>query len=356
MAGGDASSVALFWGSAAVGFAPFICFFFQIVFPKSQLLIVSTTSAFFFLCSSLFASLLWFILDPAIGLSGPWSAIIPGVFFQFIFRCAFVALYHKVESVIDFSLEKTEEEHDRAAAAATSNGNSSNNNNNNNNSTETEHTDIQAAKRNLALNDAACGLAAGTGFGGLHALLMFGSLLASESADAGVLYQPSCPMVPSLVVSAINTFCFFFLDILWMLFTFFGMRRRLLFPRGGGFLDDINPLSRQFGSYFGNTRVGGNQALLLVLISHFAAAGFTTFNSFQHGCVISLSTLPVVVLVVAWLFWSGVSKIYMPLPHSTARLSLPASYSYGSHVGNTPMAAAAGGEEDAVERMRARDD
>jgi hypothetical protein len=348
---GDPATVALVWGSAAVGFAPFICFFFQIVFPKSQLLIVSTTSAFFFLLASLFASLLWFILDPAIGLSSAWSAIVPGVFFQFIFRCAFVTLYHKVESVIDFSLEKTEEEQGRATSARNTRNDDSDDND------TTERTDIQAVKRNLALNDAACGLAAGTGFGGLHAILLFGSLLASESADAGVLFQPSCPRLPSLLVSAINTFCFFFLDILWMLLTFFGMRRRLLFPRGGGFLADINPMRRQFGAYFGNTRTGGNQALLVVLISHFAAAGLTTFNSFQHGCVVSLSSLPVVVLVVAWLFWSGVSKIYMPLPHSNARLSLPASFSYGSNVGNTPTAPGGGlGQEDVVERIRGRDD
>lgn len=312
-------------------------------------MIVSTTSAFFFLLAALCASFFWFLLDPTIGLGGAWSALLPGVFFQFIFRCAFVALYHKVESVIDFSLEKTEEEQGRAA-----NGGGSRNGNDNNHAGQ--HTDLQAAKRTLALNDAASGIAAGTGFGGLHAVLLFGSLLAFETADAGVLYQPSCPKVPSLLVSALNAFCFFFLDIFWMLLTFFGMRRRLLFPRGGGFLADINPMSRQFGAYFGNTRVGGNQALLVVLLSHLAAAGFTTFNSFQYGCLISLTTVPATLLVVAWLFWCGVSKIYMPLPHSNARLSLPASFSYGSHVGNTPTAAGGPGTEDMVERIRGRDD
>jgi Aph-1 protein len=314
---------ALVWGSAAIGFAPFICFFFQIVFPKSQLLIISTTSAFFFLLASLFASIFWYILDPVIGLSSAWSALIPGIFFQFIFRAGFVALYHKVESVIELSFEKTEEEQQLAV-----NGDDPN---------PTEHADLQAAKNKLSLNDAACGLAAGTGFGGLHALLLFGSLLASETSDVGVLYQPSCPKVPALLVSALNTFCFFFLDIFWMLFIFFGMRRRLLFPRGGGSLADINPLSRPFGHYFGNTRAGGNQALITVLVTHTMAAGFTTFNVFQYGCVFSLTTLPVLTMVVAYIFWSGVSKIYMPLPHSNVRLSLPASFSYGG--GTTPTAA-----------------
>ncbi|KAL3932679.1 MAG: hypothetical protein SGARI_003896 [Bacillariaceae sp.] len=232
-------------------------------------------------------------------------------------------------SVIELSIEKTEEEQQHV----TSTGNVDPN--------PTEHTDLQAAKQKLSLNDAACALAAGTGFGGLHAILLFGSLLASETTDVGVLYQPSCPKVPALLVSALNTFCFFFLDIFWMLLTFFGMRRRLLFPRGGGSLADINPLSRPFGHYFGNTRVGGNQALLTVLVTHTLAAGFTTFNVFQYGCVFSLTLLPAVTAVVAYIFWSCVSKIYMPLPHSNVRLSLPASFSYGG--GNTPTAAAAAG-------------
>jgi hypothetical protein len=240
-----------------------------------------------------------------------------------MFRCGFVALYHKVEAVIELSFEKTEEEQQEAVQHEEEGD---------------QHADLQAAKLKLALNDAACGLAAGTGFGGLHALLLFGSLLASETSDAGVLYQPSCPRVPALLVSALNTFCFFFLDIFWMLFTFFGMRRRLLFPRGGGSLPDINPLSRPFGHYFGNTRAGGNYALLTVLLTHSMAAGFTTFNAFQYGCVFSLTTLPVLTLIVAYVFWSGVSKIYIPLPHSNVRLSLPESFSYGG--ANTPTAAA----------------
>ena len=306
-------AMALVWGSAFIGFAPLACFFFQIVFPKPQLLIVSITAAFFYLLAASSASLCWYILDPTIGLSGPWAAIIPGVFFSFTFRCIFVRVYHKVETVIEASIEKSEEE--RSGASGDNN----------------ESTSV--AKNRLALNDAACGLAAGVGFGGMHAILLFGSLLASETSDVGILYQPSCPKVPALTVSGINTFCFFFLDIFWMLFTFFGMRRRVLFPRGGGALADINPFSRRFGSYFGNTRIGGNNALLVCLITHFCASGFTTFNAFQFGCVFSMTTLPLLTLIVAYLFWSGVSNIYMPLPHSNQRLSLPASFSYGSHAG-----------------------
>jgi hypothetical protein len=314
----DADTKALVWGSAAIGFAPFACMFFQIVFPKPQLLIVSITAAFFYLLAASAASFCWYILDPIIGLDNAWSAIIPGVFFQFIFRCLFVTIYHKVENVIEASIAMSEEE---------------------SNSSSQDDDAVQASKNRLALNDMACGVAAGVGYGGMHAILMFGSLLASETYDAGVLYQGSCPKVPTITVSSLNTFCFFFLDLFWMLFTFFGMRRRVLFPRGGGALADINPLSRQFGSYFGNTRMGGNNALLVCLITHFCAAGFSTFNAFQFGCVFSLTLIPLTTLVVGYVFWSGISKIYIPLPNSNVRLSLPASFSYGSHVGEGVLGA-----------------
>ena len=312
----SADSKALVFGSAAIGLAPFFCLFFQIIFPKPQLLIVSITAAFFYLLAASAASLCWYIVDPVIGLGGAWAAIIPGVFFQFIFRSLFAHTYFKVENVIEASIAQSQSEEEE-----------------NNNENDGNDDAIQPVKQRLALNDVACGLAAGVGFGGMHAILLFGSLLASETFDAGVLYQPSCPKVPTLTVSSLNTFCFFFLDIFWMLFTFFGMRRRVLFPRGGGALSDINPLSRPFGSYFGNTRMGGNNALLVCLVTHFLASGFTTFNAFQSGCVFSLTLVPVTTLVVAYLYWSGISKIYLPLARSNVRLSLPASFSYGSHAG-----------------------
>jgi hypothetical protein len=292
-----------------------LCLFFQVTFPKSQLIIVFTTSAFFFLLAGLSASIIWYVLDPLIGLGGAWSALLPGVVCQFIFRCLFVSLYHRVELVIEQSIERGEQEgedEDEGGGGGDSN------------------EQLEAAKLKLELNDVACGLAAGTGFGGMHAILLYGTLLASESADLGVLYQPSCPYLPALIVSALNCFHFCVLDVFWMLLTFFGMRRRLIFPRGGGTLNEINPWRRRFGHYFGNTRTGGNMALLTVLIGHFSAAGFTTFNQFQYGCAFSLSFVPAVVLVTAYLFWSGVSKIYVPLPNSTQRLTLPASFSYGS--------------------------
>jgi Aph-1 protein len=343
-----ADTVALIWGSGMVAFAPLVCLFFQIAYPKSQLIIVATTSAFFFLLSVLSASVIWYILDPLIGLDSFASSLIPGVVCQFVGRCSFCSLYFKMEHVIEESLEKSEErEHARTQARrrqqqaqapgpTTGNGTGPA-------VVEERSSEVDAAKLRLELNDASCGLTAGIGFGGMHAILLYGTLLASESSDFGALYQPSCPYMPTLIVSALHCFFFFILDLFFMALTFFGMRRRLIFPRGGGALRDLDMntsnaaasptsttiRSRSFGGYFGNTRSGGNMALWWAFLGHFVASGVTTFNGFEYGCMFSLSLLPVVTLVIAWGFWSGVSKIYMPLPHSTERLSLPASFSYG---------------------------
>ena len=330
-----AESKALVWGSGMIAFAPVACLFFQIVYPKSQLIIVVTTAAFFFLMSSVCAGFAWEMLDPIIGLNGPGSAIIPGVIFQFFFRCGFVAVYHKIEAVIEKTLDQSEQERQERGQRSTSTSN------NNTAGGDATHDIVDSAKLKLELNDVSCGLAAGVGFGGMHAVLLYGTLLASEFNDPGDLYQPSCPYFPSLIVSAINCFIFFGLDIVWMFFTFFGMRRRLIFPRGGGTLSDLNFWRRNFGSYFGNTRSGGNFALLWVIIGHFVAAALTTLNSFEYGCTLSLPSLAAVFVVTAYAFWSGVSKIYLPLPHSTQRLTLPASFSYNSRAEN-----ALNGDED----------
>ena len=300
------TELALKIGSALVAFGPLVSIFSMVVYQKSQLVIVVTSSAFFFLLAAVCASLCWRCFY-AIGLRGPLSAMIPGVVFQFLFRCSFVALYHRVEAFIQTSVEKSAQyaqEHDTTMAGPDGASNDT---------VAMERTEDrskwnEAAKLRLALNDAACGIAAGVGFGGMHAVMLFGTLLASQvSNSVGILYQQSCPAIPSLAVSAINTFLFFILDMFWMLFTFFGMRRRLICHRGETLDDDTS-----VGGWFGNSRTGGNVSLLLCLLSHFVSSVFTSANYFDGGCVVSLPVLGGITLLTAYLFWAGVGRIYMP--------------------------------------------
>ena len=293
--------VSLYLGSALLAFGPFLSLFALIVYQKAQLVIVVTTAAFFFLLGSLVASIFYVIFD-AVGLGGALSAIIPGVLGQFLARCGFVSLYHKVEAVIQESMQRHEEQEQNEA----------------NNSSSNDSEWAQAAKLRLSLNDASCGIAAGVGFGGMHSILMYGSLLAAQiSNGVGVLYQDACPQLPSLLVSGIFCVLFFLLDLFAMLFTFFGVRRRKEYARGQASRDRDDG---RVGAYFGNSRHGGNLALLTALLTHMTASLLTTANWFDNGCIVSLPSVAGVVLVTAYVYWMGCGRIYMPDAQVAERL------------------------------------
>jgi len=327
------AQVALLAGSFLVAFGPMLSIFALIVYHKAQLVILVTTAAFFYLLAATVAATVWFLLDAIMSGGGDGNsssssgaaAIIPGVFFQFLFRCAFTGLYHRVEQVIQTSLKK---QHEQETAAADSNNN---NNNNNNSNTSLHHgepprpppgaaaavasnnnnnnTYAEAAKLRLQLNDASAAIASAVGFGGMNCVLLYGTLWASETGNLGVLYESSCPNVPSLAVSAILANFFFVLQVFWMLLTFFGMRRRQLYHRGQS---DESTDAGVVSGFWGNSRHGGNWALLTTLLTHFTASLLTLTNALHNGCVISVPAVGGVVLVTAYLFWAGCGRNYMP--------------------------------------------
>jgi hypothetical protein len=87
----------------------------------------------------------------------------------------------------------------------------------------------ETVKLRLELNDAACGIAAEDS--GMHTIMRSEHYSPVTSNNVGVLYQDSCPG-RSRSSFAIYSLCFFDLDISDAL-TFFGMRCRLMFHRGG---------------------------------------------------------------------------------------------------------------------------
>ena len=295
------TSAALLWGSGLLAFGPMASLLFLVAYQKAQLVIVLTTSAFAYLLSALMASVFWWIFD-VIGLDLGVLVLSPGVVLSFLFRCCFVALYHKVEKVIETSIAQHE-------ASSRSNGDAAQrpqNNANNANDNDDNAAWTDSARLRLELNDWSCGLAAGTGFGGMHALLLYGSLLASEAGNLGTLYQESCPSMPSLLLSAFNAFFFSILDVLWMLLTFFGMRRRL-----AGYRNDAE--QHGWGAMLGNDRTAGTNALIIAFVSHGVATYCTTLNGSTFGCAFSLPLLGLVTLGTFGIFWVGASRIYLPL-------------------------------------------
>lgn len=290
------TTAALAWGCAFVAFGPCASLLFGITWHKAQLIIVVTTSAFMYLLAAVCASLIWLMFH-AIGIGNNVVCILlPGVIFNFLGKCWFVKLYHKVEKVIQVSIARHEER---------------------------EEEFHESAKLRLELNDWACGIAAGTGFGGMHAVMLYGTLLASEAGNVGTLYQDSCPAIPSLALSAVNACFVSLLDIVWMLLTFYGMARR-----NDAQQQESSPALLHWGAFLGNSKRGGEKALALAFVSHLVAAFVTAPNASYQGCHISVPLLGSTVVVTALLFWAGVSKIYLP-ENQRHRLGMDTSSAHG---------------------------
>lgn len=286
------TSFALSLGCALLAFSPTLSLLLLFAYSKAQLVIIVTTSSFAHLLSCLLAALLHL---PFKGLSTGTQAIFiilpTSILAQAICRCGFVYLYHKVEGVIETSIAQHERQH-------TNYGNGNRNSNNDNNNDDNEPIISETAQLRLELNDASAGIASGVGFGFFHTVMLYGTLLASENSRVGTLYQNSCTFMPSVFNSAIMAFFFGILDIVWMLLTFYGMRRCRTNNN-----DATSTSAPQWQVFPG--AVGGKAALALVLVTHFAAAFATVPNQTfaVNGCVIAIPSLAGVTLATMAMFW-----------------------------------------------------
>lgn len=216
---------------------------------------------------------------------------------QFVCRCAFVHMYHKVEAVIEHSILKHEQEEEEE-----NNEEDDEANGDNGPAVERDTHVSERSRLRIELNDVTCGLAAGIGFGGMHTVLLYGTLLASEGGNMGTLYQSSCSIMPSIVNSGCMAFCFSLLDIVWMMVCFYGMRR----------LQNGNP---EQAWVVKRGAVGGKAALAFIGVSHCAAAVSTTpnqFPSFDNGCVVALPLLACITIASIISFYVYCKESYLP--------------------------------------------
>jgi gamma-secretase subunit APH-1 len=222
-------------GCGLIAYAPG-CSLLVLFSKRPQLIIVALAAGFAWLCSSLLTSILWWFIH--LSQHSVWPIIIIlSVFLQEIARYIFIQAYRKTEVLIQRS---------------------------------SPHSN-QA----FPLNDLSSGLAAGVGFGLMHSLLFYGSLLAS-SGDSGVYFDDSCPTTPLILVSALTSLAFFILDIIWMCLGFVADRYR--------------------------------SAILasVIVVLHLFAGLITLTNINPSGCKVSLSLLLITILAsVALLsyFW-----------------------------------------------------
>ena len=341
------TTAALSAGCALLAFSPTLCLLFHLTYSKANLIIIVTTSAFAYLTSTVVSSLLWLPVRASLR-DNPYVLMFPSIAAQFVTRAGFVWLYHKVEHSVERSVRRHEraEERVRAEAAAARrrrrrmDGNSENGNGAVDDDDEPPPAS-ESSKLRLELNDWSSSLAAGTGYGGMHVIFLYGTLLASEANNVGTLYQPSCEVMPSLVNSAAISHLFSLLDIVWMMCTFYGMRRRRdggTFESDGGLLPtpgtsehnlrnstvsfsgDID-IAGGSGSgavyHLANNKRGGNGALLLVFASHCAAALSTAPNAYDNGCLVALPCLAGVTVLTGLTFW--ISSVGHFLPNAQKR-------------------------------------
>lgn len=300
------TSFSLTAGCALLAFSPSVTLLLLLAYSKAQLVIVVTTSAFADLLSCLLASLVH-LPFAAIGLGSDNAfLIIPfAVASRALCRCGFVFLYHKVENVIEQSIRSHELEISTTNSTSPPNGQEPN---------TTVPVLSETARLRLEINDVSCGLAAGVGFGGMHTVLLYGTLLASESGRIGTLYQPSCTIMPSLVNSAFMACMFAILDIIWMLLTFYGMRR----IRGNLVgVSRVPNATSPFPSgpwHIGRKGLGGKAALASVIVSHLSASFATSANqTFESdGCLVGLPLLAVVLILTLGFFFAFCKENYLP--------------------------------------------
>ena len=350
------TTAALSAGCALLAFSPTLCLLFHLTYSKANLIIIVTTAAFAYLLSTAVSSLLWLPVPSSLR-DNPYILIFPSIAAQFVTRAGFVWLYHKVEHSVERSVRRHQaaEERVRAEAAAArrrrrrssaeEDAAANSDANANNDGDDDEPPASESAKLRLELNDWSSSLAAGTGYGGMHIIFLYGTLLASEANNVGTLYQPSCEVMPSLVNSAIVSHLFSLLDIVWMMWTFYGMRRRRdggtfeseggLLPTpgtsehgagtGGGatsirnstvsFSGDIDIAGGSSSGavyHLANNKRGGNGALILVLVSHCAAALSTVHNAYENGCMVALPCLAGVAVLTGLAFWLSCAGHYLP--------------------------------------------
>lgn len=217
----------LFAGCTLVGFCVPFAVFMLLVAWRAQLLIVSITSSFFWLLSLVCASLVWFVI-PVLN-ENNWLMVPFGVLCQEIARYCFFVCYAKAEG--SFAVVGT-------------------------NAISFPLTDLYSA------------LAAGLGYGGLHTILIYGTIV-FNSLGPGTFFADTCPDFSVFVLSAWLAFCFGILHMELMILAFDAYRRKS-WPR-----------------------------IVFFIILHLATACMTIVNLDQSGCLIALPLIFGLVLVGA---------------------------------------------------------
>ena len=156
-------------GAALLAYSPSAALLWLIVSKRSQLLVISVTSALMWVMSVLVVAFFWSSF-PALKTGYVWI-VAAGAMTQELVRMLLIRTYRRVECVIS-----------RAIAA--------------------QRPSTEEAAR-FALHDSTSAIAAALGFGTMHSVVMYGSVLAGSGGPAA-MYADSCSTIPLVVVSGKN--------------------------------------------------------------------------------------------------------------------------------------------------------
>ncbi|OQS02105.1 hypothetical protein THRCLA_05500 [Thraustotheca clavata] len=176
---------ALFFGSLMTAFGPIASLFLLVVAQRAQLVIVSITSAFFYLLGLLVAATIWSIIPP---LQTSIQATIPiAIVLQEIFRYVFFVVYVRCELAVK---------------------------------------KVTTKQNQLPLNDLTTSFASGVGFALMRALMLYGTVLAASVQGEGAAFTETCPSIPLVFSSALSTLALTLMDVALMVVAFEGFRKK----------------------------------------------------------------------------------------------------------------------------------
>jgi len=228
-----------FFGCGLTAFGPGLSIYLTVVVGNAQYVILSLSSAFFWVTSLLIISILWYFINPY---TSATVTIIYGVLIQEFSRWLYFLLYKKAEYGLN----------------------------------------TVAAEPGSKLNQPMFAFVSGLGFGLTSALITYVTLLES-TLGPGTLFSRSCPSTPLPFISAISTALMSLLHIFWMLIAFEGYNSTnpvskwsrvllVLFTHlGSSFATLMNDSSTANGCVYSNV------VLALVLLTMIAIC-LSTFN------------------------------------------------------------------------------
>eukprot|EP01041_Mallomonas_annulata_P006957 gene6957-14124_t len=203
---------------------------------RPQLVIVALAGSFAFLLSILLTSIFWNI-QHAITKNNIWILVTMfSTVSQIVCRLIFIYAYRMTERIIKQSSPDSAEI--------------------------------------FPLNDISSSIASGVGFGAMHSLMMFGSVLAASNGS-GDLFVDSCPDIPLILSTSLIALAFSALDCVLMCMMF--MAEKLQYSK---------------------------TIIVLACLLHFTASCSTLANTNEHGCLVSLPLVYTVVAVsICLLIW-----------------------------------------------------